>query len=111
MHRHLRSVLFAIAALIFVSSAWALIFTAMTAAHSAGSSYSYDGPVSALSAAAPGCGFSMEIFPVSSRDQHGRATTAWEPEIKNCYGGSTRLSNRSGSKARTWLATDPTAQN
>jgi hypothetical protein len=82
MHRHLRSVLLAIGALMFVSSAWAVIFTAMTAAHSAGSSYSYDGPVTGLSGGSPGCGFSMEIFPVAYVDERGHKTTAWERKFE-----------------------------
>ena len=35
-HRHLRAVLLGLGAMLFVSSAWAVIFTAMTAAHSGG---------------------------------------------------------------------------
>ena len=110
-HRQLRTVSLALGTLIFVSSAWAMIFTAMTAAHSGEAIYSYDSPISAASNAVPSCGFSMEIFPVSYRDQQGRIATAWETEVRNCYGGSTRLSSLINSSPRTRFAFDPTAQN
>ena len=92
-HRHLRAVLLTTVAMLFVSSAWAVIFTAMTAAHSAGSSYVYDAATSGLTGASSDCGFALEMFPVSYRDQQGRLQTAWETEVHNCYGGGTRLSN------------------
>lgn len=90
-HRHLRAVLLTTLAMLFVSSAWAVIFTAMTAAHSAGPSYVYDAATSALTGGSSSCGFSMEMFPVNYRDRQGRLQTAWETEVHNCYGGSTRL--------------------
>jgi hypothetical protein len=78
-----------IAAVLFVSSAWAMIFTAMTAARSSGWSYTYDYPAGVVSHVAPSCGFSMEIFPVSYIDQNGQLATAWKTEVRNCYGGTT----------------------
>jgi len=109
-HRHVRVILLAVGALMFVSSAWAVIFTAMTAAHSAGLSYSYDGPVSGLSGGAPRCGFPMEIFPVSYVDERGHRTTAWETEVRNCYGGNTRLSSMPHFSRAPRFANDITAQ-
>jgi hypothetical protein len=77
-HRHLRAVLLGLGAMLFVSSAWAVIFTAMTSAPS-------------FAGGASTCGYSMEMFPVTYVDDRGRATTAWGTEVRNCYGGSTRI--------------------
>ena len=90
-HRHLRAVLLGLGAMLFVSSAWAVIFTAMTAAHSGGYSYAYDSSAPSVAGGATSCGFSMEIFPVTYVDDRGRATTSWGTEVRNCYGGSTRI--------------------
>jgi len=92
-HRHARAVLLTLVAVLFVSSAWAVIFTAMTVAHSGGMGYIYDAAAPALSGASADCSFSMEIFPVDYVDQRGRLQTGWETEVRNCYGGATRLSN------------------
>jgi curved DNA-binding protein CbpA len=90
-HRHLRAVLLGLGAMLFVSSAWAVIFTAMTAAHSGGYNYTYDASAPSVAGGAPSCGFSMELFPVTYVDDRGRATTSWGTEVRNCYGGSTRI--------------------
>jgi hypothetical protein len=90
-HRHLRAVLLTVLAMLFVSSAWAVIFTAMTAAHSAGPGYGLDGAAPALAGGSSSCGFSMEMFPVNYVDQRGHLQTAWETEVHNCYGGSNRI--------------------
>lgn len=90
-HRHLRSVLLGLGAMLFVSSAWAVIFTAMTAAHSGGYNYAYDTAAPSVAGGAPSCGYSMEMFPVTYVDDRGRATTSWGTEVRNCYGGSTRI--------------------
>jgi DnaJ domain len=90
-HRHLRTVLLGVFAMLFVSSAWAVIFTAMTAAHSGGYHYAFDSSAPSLAGGAPSCGFSMEMFPVTYVDEHGRATTTWGTDVRNCYGGSTRI--------------------
>ena len=101
-HRHLRAVLLGLGAMLFVSSAWAVIFTAMTAAHSGGYSYAYDSSAPSVAGGATSCGFSMEIFPVTYVDDRGRATTSWGTEVRNCYGGSTRIfSTPPGRVART----------
>jgi len=95
-NRRVRQVLLTLFAVLFVSSAWAIIFTAMTVAHSAGSGYVYDGIAPSLAAssasASVSCGFSMEMFPVTIIDEHGKSQTAWEADVHNCYGGSSRLS-------------------
>ena len=92
-HRHLRAVLLTVLAMLFVSSAWAVIFTAMTAAHSGGSGYVYDAAGGTFTGASSDCGYSMEMFPVYYRDQQGRLQTSWETEVHNCYGGATRLTS------------------
>jgi len=91
-HRHLRTVLLGLSAVLFVSSAWAVIFTAMNAAHSGGLNYAYDtsAPTGMVSSS-PSCGFSMEIYPVSYVDEQGRVKTEWGTDVHNCYGGSTRI--------------------
>ncbi len=90
-HRHLRAVLLTSLAMLFVSSAWAVIFTAMTAAHSAGPAYVYDTATSGLTGGYTNCGFSMEMYPVNYVDRQGHLQTAWETEVHNCYGGGTRV--------------------
>ena len=89
--RHMRTVLVTLFAMVFVSSAWAVIFTAMTAAHSGGYSYAYDRSAPSLTGGSSSCGFSMEMFPVTYLDEQGRAKTTWEADVHNCYGGSTRI--------------------
>lgn len=34
------------------------------------------------------CGYSMEMFPVTLTDQHGRRVTVWETDVRNCWVGS-----------------------
>jgi curved DNA-binding protein CbpA len=91
-HGHLRKVLLGLFAVLFVSSAWAVIFTAMNAAHSGGLNYAYDTSApSGMVSSSPSCGYSMEIYPVSYVDEHGRAKTEWGTDAHNCYGGSTLI--------------------
>ena len=61
----MRAVLLTLFAMVFVSSAWAVIFTAMTAAHSGGLSYAFDASSPSVTGGASSCGFSMEMFPVT----------------------------------------------
>ncbi len=91
-HRHVRAVLLALFAVLFVSSAWAVIFTAMTVAHSGGADFGFDNPATYAGTATSDCSFSMEMFPVAYTDPHGRRSTVWEAEVHNCLGGSTRVS-------------------
>ena len=95
-HRHLRHVLLTVFAVLFVSTAWAVIFTAMNVAHSAGATFTYEGvsPSLAMSpaAASVSCGFAMEMFPVGYVDEHGTGQTSWEAEVHSCYGRSSRIS-------------------
>lgn len=91
-HRHMRAVLLTVFAVLFVSSAWAMILTAMTASHTAEFKSSIDTAMPSRGQAPSSCGLSMEMFPVTYVDEHGRAQTAWETDVHNCYGGSTRLS-------------------
>jgi len=92
-HRNMRAVLLTVFAVLFVSSAWAVILTAMTAAHSAGSGDVYEAAGTALTGGSADCGYSMEMFPVRYIDHSGHVQTAWETEVHNCYGGSARLSS------------------
>jgi curved DNA-binding protein CbpA len=92
-HRRVHAVLLTLFAFVFVSSAWAAIFTAITAAHHSGSLQSLDAPRSFGAETSASCGFSMEIFPVSYTDEHGHQTTGWETDVRNCWGGSTRVSS------------------
>lgn len=64
----------------------------MTAAHSGGISYNYHASTPSLAVGStPGCGFSMEIYPVTYVDEHGRVKTEWGTDVHNCHGGSTRI--------------------
>ncbi len=90
-HRHMRAVLLTLFAMVFVSSAWMVIFTVMTAAHSGGLTYAFDSSSPSVTGGASTCGFSMEMFPVTYTDAHGRANTTWGADVHNCYGGSARI--------------------
>jgi hypothetical protein len=91
--RRVRAVLMALGAFVLVSSAWAVIFTVMTSAHSSASIYNADAPSPFTADASQGCRISMEMFPVSYTDEHGRPATAWDTEVRNCWGGSARVSS------------------
>ena len=93
-HPHTRAVLIGVFAFMFVSSAWAVIFTAMTAAHSSGPGYVSEASTSFRSSSSH-CNFSMEMYPVNYVDERGRIQTTWEAEVQNCYGGGARLSSLS----------------
>jgi curved DNA-binding protein CbpA len=91
-HRHLKPVLTALFSLLFVSTAWTVIFAAMTSAHSGSSGYSFAELSPATSSASLDCGYSMEMFPVTYTDARGRRFTVWEADVRDCWGGSTRVS-------------------
>jgi curved DNA-binding protein CbpA len=90
-HRHTKPVLTALFSLLFVPTAWTVIFAAMTSAHSGSSGYSFAEGSPITTSASLDCGYSMEMFPVTFTDQHGRRFTVWATEVRNCWGGS-RLS-------------------
>ena len=92
-HRHVREVALTLFAVLFVSSAWVAIFTAMTVAHSAGARFAYDFSAPVVAESTTSCGYTMEMFPVNYKDQHGRVATGWATDIHNCWGGSTRITN------------------
>ncbi|HEY4900734.1 MAG TPA: hypothetical protein VIH91_07950 [Terriglobales bacterium] len=80
-------------AVVFVSSAWAVIYTAISSARASALDYGFDTPSSFSADTSQGCAFSMEMFPVSYIDEHGRRSTAWETDVRNCWGGLTRVSS------------------
>jgi curved DNA-binding protein CbpA len=86
--RHVKPVLTALFSLLFVSTAWTVIFAAMTSAHSGSSGFSLGEASPITTSASLDCGYSMEMFPVSFTDQYGRRFTVWETEVHNCWGGS-----------------------
>jgi len=90
-HRHVK-VLTALFSLSFVSTAWTVIFAVTNAAHSGSSFRLFESPSSVTAVASQECGFSMEMFPVTYTDDHGRRFTAWEADVRNCWGGTTRVS-------------------
>lgn len=92
-HRHLKPILTALFSALFVSTAWTVIFAAMNSAHSGGSIYPFESSAPVAAVASPECRFSMEMFPVTYTDDHGRRLTAWETDVRNCWGGSTRVSS------------------
>ena len=91
-HRQLRHAVLSVFALLFITSAWAVIFSAMTAAHSAGASFVYEGTIPSRASGSSTCSFSMEMFPVSYLDERGMTQTDWEADVYNCYGISARIS-------------------
>jgi curved DNA-binding protein CbpA len=91
-HR-MRAVLVALFAFVFVSGTWALIFTVMTTTRYAIADNSPGAQSSFNADASQTCAISMEMYPVTYIDEHGRQSTAWETDVRNCWGGSTRLSS------------------
>lgn len=91
--RHVKPILTALFSLLFISTAWTVIFAAMTSAHSGSSSYWFDSTLPMAADTSTDCGFSMEMFPVTYIDKHGRRFTAWETDVRNCWGGTTRVSS------------------
>jgi len=87
-HRHSKTVLTALFSVLFVSSAWTVIFAAMTSAHSGSTGSWLPDSTPVTASASPGCGYSMEMFPVTFTDQQGRRFTVWETDVRNCWGGS-----------------------
>ena len=85
--RHVKPVLTALFSLLFVPTAWTVIFAAMTSAHSGSSSFSFAEVSPITTSASLDCGYSMEMFPVTLTDQHGRRVTVWETDVRNCWGG------------------------
>jgi len=91
-HHHVKPILTALFSLLFISTAWTVIFAAMNSAHSGSSYYLSESSAPVTAVASQDCGFSMEMFPVTYTDDHGRRFTAWETDVRNCWGGSTRVS-------------------
>jgi len=100
--RRYRAGVLTVCAFVFVSSAWALLFTALGSGHFAVASESSEAPSSVSAEASPNCGFTMEMFPVTYTDEHGRQSTGWETDVRNCWGGPTTVSSvPSGSRHGT----------
>lgn len=91
--RRVRAVLLGLFALMFVTSAWALVITALTVAHSGGFGEAYYAPSTSPEAASTDCNFKMEIVPVTYFDERGHQATTWDTDVHNCFGGTTHLSN------------------
>jgi molecular chaperone DnaJ len=91
--RRIRAVLMTIFAFAFVCSAWVVIYAAISSPHFLASDREYDTPSVLNAEASPGCAISMEMYPVSYIDERGRQSTAWETDVRNCWGGSTWVSS------------------
>jgi DnaJ-class molecular chaperone len=91
-HRRLKPVLTALFSLLFISTAWTVIFAAMTSAHSGSTGYWFAEASPTTASASLDCGYSMEMFPVSFTDNRGKRFTVWQTDVRNCWGGSTRIS-------------------
>jgi curved DNA-binding protein CbpA len=90
--RRFRTGVLAVCALMVVPSAWALIFlTVRSAYYSKPKEISYALSSSYSADVSPNLGLTMEMFPVSYIDESGRRETAWETDIRNWWGGSTRI--------------------
>jgi len=91
--RRIRTFLMSIFAVAFVFTAWAMIFAAMHTARYSTADYALDVPSSFNTDTSQGCPISMEMFPVTYIDERGRPSTAWETDVRNCWGGSTWVSS------------------
>jgi curved DNA-binding protein CbpA len=91
-HNHTRKVMMAIIALMIISSAWTVIYTSMSIAHSGGFSFPDEARAASLGDAAYSCSYSLELVPLITIDERGRRSVTWEANMQNCYGGATRIS-------------------
>ena len=91
--RRIRTVLMAMFSILFVFTAWAVIFVAISSPNFWAADYRFDKPSSFNADASEGCSISMEMFPVTYTDERGRQSTAWETSAHNCWGGSTWISS------------------
>lgn len=91
--RTYRAGVLAVCAFVFLTSAWILIFAAMGSGRYVAASETYEAPLSLGTAASSDCNFSLEMFPVTYTDEHGRQSTGWETDVRNCWGGLTKLSS------------------
>ena len=92
--RRIRAVFLSIFAFVFVFTAWAVIFAAMRTARYSTSDDAFDVPSSSFNAnVSQSCSISMEMFPGTYTDERGRQSTAWETDVRNCWGGSTWVSS------------------
>jgi curved DNA-binding protein CbpA len=89
--RHWRTGVLAVCALMFVSSAWALIFNSIRSARPTLPDLISFMPTTSDSDVSADYGFSMEIIPLTYTDEHGRQATAWETDVRNHWGGSTKI--------------------
>ncbi len=91
--RRIRTVLMSTFAFVFVTSAWAVIFAAMSSTSFLAADYVFDAPSSFKAEPSQGCAISMEMFPVTYTDERGHRSTAWEADVRNCWGGPARVSS------------------
>ena len=84
-------------AMLFVSTAWALIYSALSVAHDSGygmSRVTFEAPLSSRAVEfSADCTPTMEIVPINYVDERGRASTLLETDLHACWGGSTRLAS------------------
>jgi curved DNA-binding protein CbpA len=91
--RRARAVLMAVCSVLFVCTAWVVIYAAISSPHFSTVNYAYDTPSVLNGDASQGCAFSMQMYPVNYVDQRGRQSTAWITDVRNCWGGATRVSS------------------
>jgi curved DNA-binding protein CbpA len=98
--RRIRTALMAFFSILFVFTAWAVIFVAISSPNFLAADSRFDTPSSVDADASQGCSISMEMFPVTYTDERGRQSTAWETSAHNCWGGSTWLSSVPNAESR-----------
>jgi curved DNA-binding protein CbpA len=91
--RRIRAVLMSLFAFMFVCSAWVVIYAAISSSHFSTPDYAFDSPSSFNVTASQSFAISMEMFPVTYIDERGRRSTGWEANVRNCWGGPTRVSS------------------
>ena len=100
--RHVKPALTARFSLLFVSTAWTVIFAALTSAHSGSSSFWFAEASPVTTSASLDCGYSMEMFPVTSLtsmeggSRSGRPTSATagaDPAFRACLRSSRSASS------------------
>jgi len=79
-HRHVKTVLTTLFSLLFVSTAWTVIFAGMNAAHSGSSFHLFESPSSVTAVASQECGFSTTVADVCFP---GRKTAAVVVGVRN----------------------------
>jgi DnaJ-domain-containing protein 1 len=91
--RRIRTMLLTLFAFLLVAGAWAVMLAAVSLMHSAAADYVYDVPPPFNTDPLQSSAISMEMYPVTYTDEGGQQSTAWDIDVRNCWGWSIWVSS------------------